>query len=171
MLKAISVALLAASAFAPASPGVNRVDAYARASGNRKPQAIAIGRALFRTQWPAQVLTVYADGIGPYEVAGLRISGRNFHSALTRPLFAAEVAALATETFAAAPVQEVDIWAVVPLRVGKDVVVAGDLARPTSRTVFSVSAHRGESAAALQTRILAGRGVYFDQDWVRTALK
>ena len=48
-----------------------------------------------------------------------------------------------SETFAASPVDEVDIWVSVPLVVGKDVIVTGDLAVPSSRSVFTVSARRG----------------------------
>jgi len=146
-------------------------DAYARASGNAKPIAVRIGRALFRTQWPAQVLNVYADAFGRFRVAGLRLSGVHFHHALNRLQFEAEISELVARAFAAAPVDEVDVWASVPLRVGKDLVVSGDLARPTSRTVFTVSVRRNESADALRSRLRQGTGVFWDQDWTRSALK
>ena len=50
----------------------------------------------------------------------------------------------------------VDLWASVPIDVGKGVVVNGDLAKPTSRTVFSLTARRGEGAASLQARAERG---------------
>lgn len=172
MLKVISALVLLAQALFPtASPGVDRLDAAARAGGNRKAMAVSIGRALFSTQWPAQVLNVYADGFNGHDVAGLRVSGVHFHASLTRAGFTGEVLTLAQRSFAAAPIDEVDIWASVPLRVGKDVVVAGDIAKPTSRTVFSVSVIRGERAASLQRRLRQGDGVYWDQEWARSALK
>lgn len=133
--------------------------------------AVNIGRALFATEWPAQVLNVYADGFAGHDVAGLRVSGVHFHRALSRTEFAGEIAKLAGAAFSAAPIDEVDIWASVPLRVGKDIVVAGDIAKPTSRTVFSVTVIRGERDQALLTRLRQGGGVYWDQEWARSALK
>lgn len=171
MLKVISALVLLAQLFPTAPPGVDRFDANARAAGNRKDLAVGIGRALFRTRWPAQVLNVYADGFGGHDVAGLRVSGEHFHHALTREEFVGEIADLVRETFASAPVDEVDVWASVPLRVGKDVIVAGDLAHPTSRSVFTVSVIRGERMDAFIRRMRAGRGVYWDQEWARTTLK
>lgn len=157
--------------FPTAPAGVGRSDAYARAEGNRKAVAVQIGRSLFRTLWPAQVLNVYADGIAGHDVAGLRLSGVHFHHPLTRGEFYSEVSDLIERAFAAAPIEEVDLWVSVPLKVGKGVVVAGDLAKPAFRTVFTVSVRRGESAAALLERLRRGDGVFQDQDWERTALK
>lgn len=172
MLKVISaLALLAQTLFPTAPPGIGRTDAYARAAGNRKAVAVAIGRALFLTEWPAQVLNVYADGINGHSVAGLRVSGVRFHHQLTRDEYISEIAALVQKTFASAHVDEVDVWATVPLRVGKDIVVAGDLARPTSRTVFTLSVRRGESSASFIRRMRQGDGVFWDQEWTRTGLK
>jgi len=133
--------------------------------------AVTIGRALFKIRWPAQVLNVYADGFAGHDVAGLRISGEHFHHSLTREQFLQEVASLVRETFAAAPVDEVDVWASIPLRVGKDVVVAGDLARPSSRSVFTVSVRRGEPGGAFFRRLRASTGIYWDQEWARETLK
>ncbi len=171
MLKVISTLVLLAQIFPVASPGVYRLDANARASGNRKDLAVGIGRALFHTEWPAQVLNVYANGFGGHDVAGLRVSGEHFHHSLTRDQFVDEIASLVRESFAAVPVDEVDVWASVPLRVGKDVIVAGDLAQPSSRAVFTVSVRRGERTDALVRRMRASRGVYWDQEWARTTLK
>ena len=172
MLKVISaLVLLGQVLFPTAPPAVDRLDAVARAAGNRKDLAVSIGRALFATEWPAQVLNVYADGFGGHDVAGLRVSGVHFHHALSRREFAVEIGDLVQKAFASAPVDEVDVWASVPLRVGKDVVVSGDIAKPTSRTVFSVTVKRGESVEALQRRLQQGNGVYWDQEWKHSALK
>jgi hypothetical protein len=171
LLKVISALVLLAQLFPTAPPGVDRLDANARAAGNRKDLAVGIGRALFRTRWPAQVLNVYADGFGGHDIAGLRISGQHFHHALSRDQFEGEIVDLVRATFAAAPVDEVDVWASVPLRVGKDDVVAGDLARPSSRAVFTASVVRGERMDAFIRRMRAGRGVYWDQEWARATLK
>jgi hypothetical protein len=172
LLKAISVAaILIAQLFPTAPPTVDRLDANARAAGNRKAMAVSIGRALFRTRWPAQVLNVYADGFAGHDVAGLRISGEHFHHSLTRGEFVEEVAALVRETFVSSPVDEVDVWASIPLRVGKDVVVTGDLAVPSSRSVFTVSVRRGESSISFIRRLRAGGGVFWDQEWAHAALK
>lgn len=171
MLRAISALILIAQVLFPtAPPGVGKTDAFARASGNRKAEAVTIGRALFATEWPAQVLNVYADGIAGHDVAGLRISGRRFHHPLTREQFIGEVADLVQHTFDSSNVEEVDLWATVPLRVGKDLVVAGDLAVPTWRTVFTLSVRRNEPLSALVQRMRRGDGVFWDQEWARSAL-
>ncbi|MGZ3518325.1 MAG: hypothetical protein ACXVAM_14220 [Vulcanimicrobiaceae bacterium] len=154
-----------------ASPSVDVLDAASRAMGNRKAAAIAIGKAIFRTEWPAQVLKIYANGIDAHEVAGLTVSGVKFHQPLTRPEFLEEIRQLVGLAFASAPVDEVDIWATVPLSVGKGIVVSGDLAKPTSRTVFTLSVRRGESTTALASRLRAGRGVFVDEEWAHAALK
>ena len=172
MLRAISALLVTAQVLFPtASPSVSATDANARASGNLRGIAVSIGKTLFHTEWPAQVLNVYADGLGPYRIAGLHVSGVRFHHVLTRGEFLREIFSLVRQTFAASPVDEVDVWATVPLRVGKDIVVSGDLARPTSRTVFTVSARRDESIEALERRLRQGSGVFWDQDWASSALK
>lgn len=172
LLRAISAIVLTAQVLFPtAPPSVGRTDAYARAAGNRKPVAVQIGREVFRTTWPAQVLNVYADGIDGHDIAGLRISGVHFHHQLTRDEFFAEIADLVQRTFAAAPLDEVDLWVSVPLSVGKGVVVAGDLAKPTFRTVFTISVRRGQSTGELLQRLRQGQGVFWDQDWEKSALK
>ena len=68
---------------------------------------------------------------------------------------------LITRAFAAAPnAEEVDLWVTVPIVVGKDVVVSGDLAKPTTRTVFTISATRSENAASLAARLHTGANVF-----------
>jgi len=174
LLKVISLATVLAllPAAAQASrPSLADVDAHARASGSLKALAVSIGKVLFATTWPAQIQKVYADGIGAHHAAGLRVAGTHFHAALTRRQFMDEIAELIRRTFAASDVEEVDVWAAVPLAAGRGVIVSGDLAKPTSRTVFTISARRGEPADGLLARLNSGRGVFWDQEWARTALK
>lgn len=154
-----------------ASPSIDVLDAGSRATGNRKATAVIIGKTIFRTEWPAQVLKVYASGIDAHEVAGLTVSGVKFHEPLTKREFLDEIQQLVSLAFASAPVEEVDIWATVPLSIGKGIVVSGDLAKPTSRTVFTLSVRRGETPSALASRLRAGRGIFVDEEWAHAALK
>lgn len=166
------ISLVCALALLGAGNGsVDAADAFARASGNQKPVAVQIGKALFTTQWSAQILKVYVNGFGTHAVAGVMLSGVKFHRPLTRDAFVNEVSAILGRTFAAAPVEEVDLWCVVPLGVGKGIVVTGDNAKPTQRTVFTVTVRRGETAAAVRNRIDAGKTVYWDTLWSRQALR
>lgn len=170
----IGVLLLASVAALPAravTPSVAAFDAAARASGNRRDVAMRIGDALFRTQWPAEVYQVSANAVGRHLIVGVRMWGVKFHRPLTRQSFVDEVAGVVGQAFAAAPqAEEVDLWTSVPLSVGKRAVVSGDLAQPASRTVFALTAMRGEGVAALRERALRGDNVYWDPQWVRTAL-
>lgn len=148
------------------------VDAAARALGNRKDVAVAIGDRIFTQQWPVQVLNVEANQMGIHLVAGLRLSGVHFHREMTRASFDAEVEALVAQSFAAAPsVEEVDVWASIPLPKPKGAIVAGDLAMPTWRTVFTVSVRRSEAPSALAERLREGKEIFLDEDWSRSALK
>jgi hypothetical protein len=166
--------MVALSAYAPArvvTPSVAALDAAARASGNRPAIARQIGDRLFRTEWPAEVNQISANAVGRHLVVGVRMWGVKFHRPLSRQSFVDEVVAVAGEVFAAAPqAEEVDLWTSVPLNVGRGAVVSGDLARPTSRTVFALSALRSESLASLRDRILRGENVFWDATWARTAL-
>ncbi len=155
-----------------AKPSMAHVDAAARAEGNRKDLAIAVGDRLFLTEWPAQVLNVEANQSGPHVVVGLRVSGVHFHQPMNRQEFDAEIASLVGQVFAAAPsAEEVDVWTVIPLKVPKHEVVAGDLAMPTWRTVFTISVRRGETAPELAARLRQGKEVFVDEDWTRSAFK
>jgi len=151
-------------------PPLATVEAYARASGNHRVMAVRIGKTLFKKPRSAQILKVYVDGFGRHEIAGLMLSGVKFHRPLNRTAFVDEVVGLVQSAFGAAPVEEVDLWCVVPLAVGKGVIVSGDLAQPTNRTVFTVTTRRGESVRALRSRILSERGVYWDSKWTNQAL-
>lgn len=146
------------------------LDAQSRASGNRISVAEAVGDRLFTTIWPVQVLQVIANQVGSHVVLGMRLSGVKFHTPTAQAQFDAEIIDLAGRAFAAdARVEEIDIWVTVPLSVGKGLVVSGDLALPTNRTVFTVSVHRGESSAELTKRLDAGTNVFLDPEWARTA--
>lgn len=162
--------LLLALILIAASPSVADLDAHSRAGGNRLDIATSVGEQLFNTTWPAQVLQVLANQDGTHIVLGLRVSGVKFHGTLTRGDFDREVMDLIARAFAAAPAaEEVDLWVTVPIDVGRGIVVSGDLAKPTTRTVFTVSVRRGESAAALAARLRGGSDVFLDQEWASTA--
>lgn len=149
------------------------LDASARAVGNRRDVATRIGERIFDTVWPAQVSQVSANELDGHLIVGVRIWGVKFHAPISRSGFSGEVVRLIEETFAAAPdTEEIDLWASVPIEVGKGVVVSGDLAKPTSRTVFSVTVHRGEPAASIEARINGvGDGVFWDEEWAHEAFK
>ena len=164
--------LVPAAAARATAPTIAQLDAAQRAAGNRLDVATAVGRAIFATMWPAQVSQVSANQIGPHLVIGIRLWGVKFHHPLSRTEFVAEVARLVETAFAAAPkAEEVDVWASVPLEVGKDVVVNGDLAKPTSKTVFSLSVRRGEAADAMTRRAVRSQGVFWDAAWANAAFK
>ena len=153
-----------------ATPSVADLDAHSRAGGNRLDIATSVGEQLFRTTWPAQVMQVLANKDGAHLVLGLRVSGVKFHEPLSRDGFDREVQELVARAFAAAPdAEEVDLWVTVPIGVGKGMVVRGDLAKPTTRTVFTVSVTRSESAAALAARLRSGAQVFLDQEWAQSA--
>jgi hypothetical protein len=158
----------AASAYAPT---VAQLDAEERAVGNRRDLAEHIGAVVFTTNWPAEVTQISANALEGHVIVGIRVLGVKFHETMTREAFVEEVVSLVQEAFAAAPeAEEIDLWASVPISVAKGVIVSGDLAKPTSRTVFSLSVRRGESPASIRTRIEnAGGGAFWDPAWMRTA--
>lgn len=154
------------------SPSLATVDANARAEGNRRAAAVALGSVLFRRVWPAQILKVRIDGIGRNEVAGLALSGVKFHGRVDPCAFAHEVADLVRLSFAAVPVSEVDVWATTPLDVARGTVVAGDNAQPTARVVFGATIPRAqaagflvhlESSVAPKLRVVAGHASAADK--------
>ncbi|HEY6325864.1 MAG TPA: hypothetical protein VIW73_05025 [Candidatus Cybelea sp.] len=167
---AIAVAGGAAIAYAPS---VADLDAAARAVGNRRDVAQRIGLAVFSTRWSAQVTQISANQLGSHLIVGIRLWGVKFHHPITRDEFVGEVVTLVQRTFAAAPAtEEIDVWASVPIAVAKGVVVSGDLAKPTSRTVFSLTVRRADAFAALRARASAvSDGVFWDPQWSRTAFK
>jgi hypothetical protein len=169
---AFALMLLNIAARASAPPPLAEVDAEARASGNRKDIATRIGDALFATTWPAQVSQVSANQLGRHLIVGIRIWGVKFHEKITRAEFLSEVVSLTEKAFAADPaIEEIDLWTSVPIAVGKGVIVSGDLAKPTSRVVYSITVRRGEAPAGLTARAAGTRGVFWDEEWARNAFK
>ena len=143
-----------------AAPSVADLDAQARAAGNRIDVAKKIGDGVFALQWPVQISQISANQTGAHLIVGIRLWGVKFHHPITRDDFTSEVAALVEQSFATAPqAEEVDVWASVPIAVGKGIVVNGDLAAPTSRTVFTVAARRGVSR----------EDVFWDPHWTAQA--
>ena len=131
-----------------------------------------VGEAVFKSEWPAEVFRVSADGIGTHVVVGLGLYGVKFHRPITKAEFASEVTTLVKRSFAAAPeAEEVDVWTVVPVSIGKGVVVSGDLAKPTTRTVFTVALSRSAAAAVTPVSLLGHSVQYWDEEWARTAFK
>ena len=171
-LLSLAVLLAVPGAAIARAPSVADLDAASRAGGNRMEIARAIGEKIFATEWPVQIFRVYANGVGDHTVVGLGLYGVKFHREITRAEFVAEVSQIVTQTFAADPsIEEVDIWTVVPISVGKGVVVTGDLAKPTTRTVFTASLLRAEAARLTPMRFMNGPDVYWDEDWTHVAFK
>jgi hypothetical protein len=164
--------LLASGAASAAQPSVADLDAAARASGNRIDVATRIGESIFSATWPAQVSQISANALDAHLVIGIRVWGVKFHHPVTREEFVDEVVALVEKAFAAAPdAEEVDVWASVPIEVGRGVDVNGDLAKPTSRTVFSLTVRRGGEAPEQVARATAAAGAFWDEEWARAAFK
>lgn len=154
------------------APSVANLDAQSRAEGNRKDIAIAVGQRIFTTVWPAQVLHVEANEIQNHLVIGLHVNGVHFHDEMSFDQFKREIAALVAQSFTVAKgAEEVDVWVTVPIKVGKDVIVSGDLAKPTNRNVYTVTVLRGESPASLAKRLASGSNVFVDEEWARISFK
>jgi hypothetical protein len=143
---------------------VVELNANARAEGNRRSDAVDLGRHLLTTTWPAQVLKIRVDGVGPHEVAGLMLSGVKFHGHLDERGFTDEIASLVKQTFAGSRVEEVDIWAVEPIPFDKLEPVSGDYAEPTDRIVFSITVRRNEKSD-VNKRLKQGKNVFWTQDF------
>jgi hypothetical protein len=136
-----------------------------RAVGTDRTSAVAVARALLTEMWPATVQQVRVDTTGPHSVAGIVLSGVKFHQALDLDGFLDEVQTLITRAFAARPVEEVDLWATVPIRVPKGAVVSGDLAIPTSRTVFACSVRR-DDLPRLRSLLRSASDVFWDDRFI-----
>jgi hypothetical protein len=135
------------------------LNAQARAEGNRREDAVQLGRTLLSTLWPAQILKIRVDGVGRHEVAGLMLSGVKFHGKLDEAGFKSEVAALVKQTFASSRVEEVDIWAVEPIPYDRLEPVSGDYAEPTDQVVFSITVRRSEKGS-YKSRLKHGTNVF-----------
>jgi hypothetical protein len=157
-----------ALAFAAAGATID-LNATERAEGNRRAAAVRVGRALLRTVWPAQVLKIRIDGIANHDVAGLMISGVKFHHPLDAAGFTDEVIALVTQTFAASDVEEVDIWATVPLPPFAQKPVNGEFLQPTDRVVYGAAILRSQQAT-FPERLRRGHEVYWDPAWQKSLM-
>jgi hypothetical protein len=122
------------------------VHAEDRAAGNRHEAAVRLARALLTLEWPATVEQVRVDGVNGHQVAGLVLSAVKFHRALDAEGFLDEAASLITKSFENSDVEEVDVWALMPIPVPKGAIVSGDLAVPTTRTVFACTVPRDRLA-------------------------
>jgi hypothetical protein len=163
-----------AAGVAPAyTPSVADLDAAARAVGNRRDIAMRIGETIFATRWPAEVSQVSANQLAGHLIVGLRVWGIKFHRPLTRDEFVGEIVALIAKAFAAAPgTEEIDVWASVPVNVVRGEVVSGDLAEPTSRTVFSLTVRRGEPPASTKMRASrVNEGAFWNAQWAKSAFR
>ncbi len=146
------------------APSVVALRAAGRAEGNDRAAAVALATALLAREWPAQVLKVRVDAIGGHRVAGLLISGVKFHAPLDEAGFLREVSAIVEQSFAASDVEEVDVWTVVPLDAGKGAIVSGDLAKPTSLTVYTVTIPRAQRAR-IDAIVRDPSEVFWDPAW------
>ena len=165
---AFAMALFLIPAPSSADPhGDSRVDA--RSGGNRRSEARAIVSKLLLTRWSAQIVKVRVDGVGGHEVAGIILEGGNFHGTLSWRGFTQEVGAVATQALATGRVDEVDIWATVPLELPPNAVVSGDYALPTTKTVFSLTVQRGREAT-IARRLASRDGVFVEPEWRRGSL-
>ncbi len=151
------------------APQTIELDAQTRSSGNRRPQAVALARTLLRTSpGPAQILHVRVDGAGAHDVAGVMLEGRPKRP-LKKPAFFDQVQAIVLAGLAAPGIEEIDVWAVVPIEVPPGAVVSGPMAVPTTKTVFAGTFRRSERDA-VAAKLHERRGIYVDPAWERTLL-
>lgn len=144
--------------------------AAGRAFGTDKPTSLTIARALLAQPLAAQLTRVRCEKLNVHRVCGLVMSGVKFHRALDRRGFLDEVRTLVRGAFAAAPIDEVDLWTTVPLDAGKGAIVSGDLAKPTSATVFAITVPKS-ALAGLDARLASGHDVYWDSEFAASLAK
>ncbi len=137
-----------------------------RIEGNDPSGAEAVALALLDREFPEQVLKVHVLASQTASVAGIMLSGVKFHRPLTRGQFSADVKDMVELAFEAVPhLDEVDVWAIVPVSVNAGAVTSGDYAIPTSRTVFSVAV-RHQDEAAIGSPVDLGI-IYWDPRFLR----
>jgi len=144
--------------------------AAARSSGTDRATAYRVASALLAHPLPAQLLNVRCEVLGVHRLCGLTVAGTKFHRPLDRRAFADEIAALVRGAFAAAPLEEVDVWATVPVDAGRGADVSGDAAVPTSATVFALTVPRAH-LAALGTQLATDRDVFWDAEFAADLAK
>lgn len=166
MVRRVLLAFLLAAATigAPKAEPALYVHAQDRAAGNRHEAAVALARVLLTTEQPATVEQVRVDGVSGHQVAGIVLSGVKFHRTLDVEGFLGEVGSLIARSFANSDVEEVDVWARIPVPVPKGAVVSGDLAVPTTKTVFGCTARR-DDLPHLDTLLRADADVYWEPEF------
>jgi len=172
-LRAISATLALACALVPSvarGASDDEVRAQARAHGGDRTTAVQVARALLAHPQSAQLVRVRCERLDDHRICGLILSGVKFHTKLDRPGFLAEVRALIDGAFAAAQLDEVDLWTTVPIDAGHAAVVSGDLAKPTSATVFAITVPRG-AHAGLAAQLASGRDVFWDSEFAASLAK
>lgn len=137
-------------------PTTLEVDSAARAAGNDRATALALARILLARRWSAQILKVRVERAGAHRVAGVVLSGVKLKRRLTPPAFLGEANAIVDLALRASAVEEVDLWTTVPLNAGAGAVTSGDYAKPSSRTVFSLTVRRDAPNT---------RETYWDSAW------
>lgn len=145
----------------PAAAADVEMRAQARARGTDRPAAIAVGRAILAQPLAAQLTQIRCEKMGRHRICGLVLSGLKFKHPLGRSGFLSEVAGAIRTAFASAPLEEVDLWATVPLDAGHGAAVSGDAAVPTAATVFAVSVPH-PALARLDDQLASGRDVFWD---------
>jgi peptidoglycan/xylan/chitin deacetylase (PgdA/CDA1 family) len=136
-----------------------------RIAGNAPAVEEDIAVALLARSFPEQILKVHVLVLRPATVAGIVLSGVKLHHARNRMQFEADVALMVRLAFGAAPsLDEVDVWATVPIAHPAGAPVSGDYAVPTSETVFSSAVTR--SQAGESGRIDLGK-TYWDPQFLR----
>jgi peptidoglycan/xylan/chitin deacetylase (PgdA/CDA1 family) len=119
-----------------------------RIEGNDPHVAERIAISLLREEFPEPIEKIRVMTVPAASVAGIMLSGSALHGPVIAAQFEADARAMAALTLSNAPgVSEVDVWATVPQAVASGTIVAGDLAAPTERTVFSTVVRRGEPEA------------------------
>jgi peptidoglycan/xylan/chitin deacetylase (PgdA/CDA1 family) len=127
-----------------------------RIEGNDPMVAERICISLLREEFREPVEKIRVVTVPAASVAGIMLSGSRLHEPVTASQFETDARAMAALTLSSAPrVSEVDVWATVPQAVARGTVVAGDLAAPTDRTVFSIAVRRGAPGAR----------AFIDRDW------
>jgi hypothetical protein len=145
-----------------AAPSSDDARVVGRSSGTDVATARRIAAALLGRPLAAQLLRVRCERVGAHVDCGLVVSGVKFHRPLDLRAWNEEIASLIDGAYAAAPdVDEVDCWAVVPLDAGKGAIVSGDLAQPTSATVFSITVPRS-ARRSVRSRLAGGSGIFWD---------
>lgn len=136
-----------------------------RIAGNAPQTAESITVALLSRKFPEQILKVHVVASKPATVAGIVLSGVKFHEPVNRERFERDVREMVAAAFSVAPsLDEVDIWATVPIEVNSQATVSGDYATPTAKTVFSAAVTRSSRS---QTTDSWDLGVtYWDKEWL-----